>query len=179
MSPRFARRLFAGGRTFNRDFQETGTAPDREESLWGRGAVEVAERADLFSVDDKRRVRLRINQVAGDVGDAVAEAIDVNNSAFYVAVLQYLGCQRVFQPNVVGNPRPETFRLHAFRQGGRDRSEDVAPVKGRAWRGSEVFVRCYMKDLTRRLSIVDVSEDPVVWSNKELLTRLHNNRSAR
>ena len=96
-----------GGVGVEGDFEEAGAAPDGEGGVGGSGAVGVEEGADSFSFDEEGWVALVIEQIAGEVGDAVAEAIDVDDAPFDFAVTSQHGVQRCLKANGVGDRSSE------------------------------------------------------------------------
>src|SRR4030095_12220525 len=105
---------------------------------------------------------MRLQLGLGEIGDAVAEAVDVNNSAFDHAARFDRSRARDFKSDVIINLGADLLeRRPAFDLGG-DGGEDVSPVKGRADRMAEVPVVCDVENAQLRFAGVDETEDPVI-----------------
>src|ERR1041385_4932131 len=166
-----------GGGGVDGELQESGAAPDGEGGVRRRFAVEVAEVANCFAIDDEGCVGF--HEIARDVRDAVAEVIDVDDARAQVAILQHLWFEWNLKSDSISDPWSKLSWLDTVRERRGDGREDVAAVEGRTRIAPEVLRRSGVENLMRRLAVVDVSKQSVVWSNKQLLVRAHDDRPSR
>src|SRR5262245_19790259 len=115
----------------------------------------------------------------GEIGDAVAEAVDVNNSAFDHAARLDRSRARNFKSDVIFDLGADLFERRPAGDVGGDGCEYVAPVKGRADRMAEVSVVCDVENAQLRFAGVNETEDAVIRSDEKISSGLGDDRASR
>src|SRR5262245_64336701 len=113
----------------------------------------------------------------GEIGDAVAEAVDVNNSAFDHPARFDRSGSRDFKSDVIFDLGADLFERRPAGDVGGDGGEYVAPVKGRADRMAEVPVVYDVKNAKLLFAGVNETEDDVISTSEKIYVGIGDDRA--